>query len=1052
MQSEIHNLQSPIDLLLVGLPHPHLEREALARLRQWARLGERYRVVCAPGNREEIARQIGQARVVLVRKGRRGTEWVPDCARQAGAILMAEEEASPRDLEQLLDGKPLPGCRAAEGSGDDWDDLLGIIAREREQPPAVAGQLSGRLESLLARCRQVLEARAEGDPGLIGDLTRHMAKEPGDATLHVALGLAMVACSRQAGEQAGPPAAALGSAVEEFRRALIEDSNHVMARLNLVEGLLLLGDQESAAREARTALAVVDRARDEDFLGEGAGHLSALACKDGPDEFTAAWERAVEKGDRTRGGEGSSPLFQPRVPCPRYSVGMGGISASDMPTEYRGHGTRRALVRWRLHVILAELTGASSHFFEAALAFPDSPTTRAALGSAVARAGKVAEAVDHLRLAVEANPLDLEAARNLYHAVGETLMAGAADNNVRPTGLSQRRLARDMWLLAKMIPTLPKEAWFENAAPAGDELASIIIPCWNQADMTRGCLESLVRHTRTPFEIILIDNGSSDGTAELCAEFAKTVERVSNRLGDLPVGNRHHENPYLQRFEVIRNETNLGFAAATNQGLARARGSYLVLLNNDTVVTESWLERLIECSLARWPKVGMVGPVSNYAPPPQLVRPEYDDLDALGAFARRRAAEFQGQALPVPRLTGFCLLLRREVYVHLTANDANATNVGWVKRTRADPPTINNADPPTINNVLPPTTANPSNITPFTERWVGASTLDPPYGTALDERFGMGFFEDDDLCFRARDAGYELLVALDVYIHHHGSTTFKAAGIETGQLLRENFEKFQAKWGRERTAPYQMPEEQKKETGVRRQETGENTDTSLGSSLLTPVSCLLSPSVSLCMIVKNEEDNLPACLASVSGLTDEIIVVDTGSTDRTREIARDAGAKVFEFPWVDSFSAARNESIRHASGQWIFWMDADDRLDDENREKLKRLFASLGKRETGEDGKPLAAPHSSLPPPVSCLLSPVSCFVMKCLCLPDRETGTATVVDHVRLFRNDPRIRWRYRIHEQILIGVRLAGGEARWSDVVIHHTGYQDPARRGPKLERDVR
>ena len=81
--------------------------------------------------------------------------------------------------------------------------------------------------------------------------------------------------------------------------------------------------------------------------------------------------------------------------------------------------------------------------------------------------------------------------------------------------------------------------------------------------------------------------------------------------------------------------------------------------------------------------------------------------------------------------------------------------------------------------------------------------------------------------------------------------------------------------------------------------------------------------MTLCMIVKNEEANLPACLESVRGLFGEIIIVDTGSTDRTKEIALQHGAKVFDFPWVDSFSAARNECLRHATRQWIFWMDAD---------------------------------------------------------------------------------------------------------------------------------
>src|SRR5438552_17207038 len=95
------------------------------------------------------------------------------------------------------------------------------------------------------------------------------------------------------------------------------------------------------------------------------------------------------------------------------------------------------------------------------------------------------------------------------------------------------------------------------------------------------------------------------------------------------------------------------------------------------------------------------------------------------------------------------------------------------------------------------------------------------------------------------------------------------------------------------------------------------------------------------MIVRNEEANLPACLESVRGLFDEIIVVDTGSTDRTKEIAAEFGARVFDFVWVDSFAAARNECLRHATGKWIFWMDADDRLDEENRNRLRALFAGL---------------------------------------------------------------------------------------------------------------
>jgi glycosyltransferase involved in cell wall biosynthesis len=100
--------------------------------------------------------------------------------------------------------------------------------------------------------------------------------------------------------------------------------------------------------------------------------------------------------------------------------------------------------------------------------------------------------------------------------------------------------------------------------------------------------------------------------------------------------------------------------------------------------------------------------------------------------------------------------------------------------------------------------------------------------------------------------------------------------------------------------------------------------------------------VSLTMIVKNEQENISACLESVRDLFDEIVVVDTGSTDRTKEIAREFGAKVFDFEWVDDFAAARNEALARATGDYAFWLDADDVVDPDQREKLQALFDGLG--------------------------------------------------------------------------------------------------------------
>src|SRR5579859_2923905 len=145
--------------------------------------------------------------------------------------------------------------------------------------------------------------------------------------------------------------------------------------------------------------------------------------------------------------------------------------------------------------------------------------------------------------------------------------------------------------------------------------------------------------------------------------------------------------------------------------------------------------------------------------------------------------------------------------------------------------------------------------------------------------------------------------------------------------------------------------------------------------------------LSLTMIVKNEAATLATCLASVAGIVDEIIVVDTGSTDGTQDIARQHGARVFDLPWPDSFAAARNESLRHARGQWLLWLDADEYFNEANRDKLRALLAQLP-----DDNAAYVLHQRSA-----------------------AAGGSATLVGQVRLFRNHSDIRWDYRVHEQIL-------------------------------------
>ena len=100
-------------------------------------------------------------------------------------------------------------------------------------------------------------------------------------------------------------------------------------------------------------------------------------------------------------------------------------------------------------------------------------------------------------------------------------------------------------------------------------------------------------------------------------------------------------------------------------------------------------------------------------------------------------------------------------------------------------------------------------------------------------------------------------------------------------------------------------------------------------------------SISLCMIVRNEEKVLGRCLACVQGFADEIIIVDTGSTDRTKEIAFSFTDKVYDFKWKDDFAAARNFAFSKGTGDYLFWLDADDVVRQEERRKLMDLKRRL---------------------------------------------------------------------------------------------------------------
>jgi tetratricopeptide (TPR) repeat protein len=180
--------------------------------------------------------------------------------------------------------------------------------------------------------------------------------------------------------------------------------------------------------------------------------------------------------------------------------------------------------------------------------------------------------------------------------------------------------------------------------------------------------------------------------------------------------------------------------------------------------------------------------------------------------------------------------------------------------------------------------------------------------------------------------------------------------------------------------------------------------------------------LSVCMIVKNEAAMLGRCLESVSGCADEIIVVDTGSTDDSVSIAKSAGALVVESDWRDDFSYSRNISLRRASGNWLLWLDADDVVPSVSIPQINVLKQTPPDRVLG--------------------------FVVK----NEKPGSTGSEFMQARMFPNRPDIFFERRIHEQMMPSALRLGMKLEETDVVVEHHGYADPARVKDKADRNVR
>jgi glycosyltransferase involved in cell wall biosynthesis len=181
--------------------------------------------------------------------------------------------------------------------------------------------------------------------------------------------------------------------------------------------------------------------------------------------------------------------------------------------------------------------------------------------------------------------------------------------------------------------------------------------------------------------------------------------------------------------------------------------------------------------------------------------------------------------------------------------------------------------------------------------------------------------------------------------------------------------------------------------------------------------------LTLCMIVKNEEKNLAACLDSVKDVVDEIIIVDTGSTDSTIQIAEKYNAKIFQYEWTNNFSAARNFALGKSSGEWIFYMDADERLDRNSIAEFKKLSDAN-------------------------LLIGYYCAVKNYHLDRNRDNS----IRYIRLFANSPEIKFIGRVHERLEPSLIQNRYQFLHSNILIHHIGYSNSQEdKQKKIERNL-
>jgi GT2 family glycosyltransferase len=441
-------------------------------------------------------------------------------------------------------------------------------------------------------------------------------------------------------------------------------------------------------------------------------------------------------------------------------------------------------------------------------------------------------------------------------------------------------------------------------------LSSIIILCHENAKMLDVCIKSInseTSATKTPFEVIVVSNGLSGSNKGIVEE--------------------HLKNKTIQKAVFL--EKNVGFPAGNNKGAEVAEGEYIVLLNDDTIVTDGWLEKMKK-AMDGDANLAAVGPYTNNCAHRQRVQcPDFKDENDMLYFAE----QFRGaESFEDDFIVFFCVMIRRTV---------------WDK--------------------------------------IGG----------LEEKFGMGNFEDNYFCFKARELGYRLKI-VSHFIYHLGGQTNKKSAEERmaySSLIARNQKLY-----------YHLTNQYK--------------------------------TIALCMIVSDKEnpDTFERCLKSVCMWVDFVYVVFNYQKNMNRKRwerlykkllvqENNFGIKAFcSYEEWTNFSDMRNLSFDMAyKTDYLFWLDTDDVLI-----TPAYLRIAVNKRPDVDAFNCVVKSHK-------------------------RDTDTYEIIRQYRLVRNDARYRFENLVHEDLTLSLNRYHATQVPIDIEVLHTGYDDPKIFAAKNERNL-